>query len=133
MIILILSISFLKITFIGLILLFCIFTSFRFPNLWNLITLLHIESSVTVLIILFTSFNSVSYLLLLSAKSLSLALYIIIDLFFKLSPLISEIFLLIVFLIVLSILSNCLDVISAYVVLLLLFFLSILSIFMINS
>ena len=87
-----LSVSFLKITFMGLILLFCIFSSFRFPNLWNLITLLHIESSVTVLIILFTSFNSVSYLILLSAKSLSLALYIIIDLFFKLSPLISEIF-----------------------------------------
>ena len=86
-----------------------------------------------ILIILFTSFNSVSYLILLSAKSLSLALYIIIDLFFKLSPLISEIFLLIVFLIVLSILSNCLDVISAYVVLLLLFFVSIISIFMINS
>ena len=65
-------------------------------------------------------------------KSLSLALYIIIDLFFKLSPLISEIFLLIVFLIVLSILSKFLDVIFAYM-LLLLFLLSILSIFISNS
>ena len=44
----------------------------------------------------------------------SIALYIIIDLFFKLSPLISEIFILIVFLIVLSILSKCLDVMFAY-------------------
>ena len=53
-------------------------------------------------------------------KSLSIALYIITGLFFKLSPLISDIFLLIVFIIVLSILSKCLDVLFAYVLLLLL-------------
>ena len=69
------------------------------------------------LIKLFTSFNSVLYSLLISMKSLSIALYIIIDLFFKLSPLISEIF--------------SLDVIFAYV-LLLLFLLSILFIFIFN-